>query len=216
MDFHVISSSSAGNAVVIEKNILVDAGVSFKQIEPFLPDIKLVLLTHQHSDHFRASTLRRMSLEKPLLRFGCGPFMVQHLVKARVAKTQIDILQPNMMYGYGICNVIPVEAYHDVPCYGFKIHFPYGKVFYMTDTGSMAGITAKDYALYFLECNYQDEELKARMDAKLSEGLYAYEQRTLKYHLSEKQANDWLYKNMGPKSEYVYLHQHVDRGRHEG
>ena len=144
MDFHIIGTGSTGNAVLIEKNILIDVGVSFKKIEPFLPDIKLVLLSHEHSDHFKVSTIRRMALEKPLLRFGCGPFLIKKLVGAGVAKTQIDVLEPRMMYGYGVCNVIPVEAYHDVPCYGFKLHYPSGKVFYMTDTGNMAGIIAKD------------------------------------------------------------------------
>ena len=65
IDFDIIATGSTGNAVIIEKNILVDAGVPYKKIEPFMKDLKLVLLTHAHSDHFKASTLRRMSLEKP-------------------------------------------------------------------------------------------------------------------------------------------------------
>ena len=215
MDFHIINSGSDGNSVVLEKNILIDAGVAYKKIEPFMGDLKLVLLTHEHLDHFKASTIRRMALEKPLLRFGCGPFLVQKLVKAGVAKQQIDVLQPRMMYGYGVCNIIPVEAHHDVPCYGYKIHYPHGKVFYMTDTGNMAGIIAKDYSLYLLEANYKETELKARMDEKIANGEYAYEQRSMRFHLSERQANDWLYKMMGRNSEYVFLHQHVDRGQDE-
>lgn len=212
IDFDIIATGSTGNAVIIEKNILVDAGVPYKKIEPFMKDLKLVLLTHAHSDHFKASTLRRMSLEKPMLRFGCGAFLAEKLTKAGVPKQQIDILAPNMLYGYGICNVIPVELAHDCPNYGYKIHFPQGKVFYATDTGSLSMVSARNYALYLVEANYKADELRERMDEKLSNGQYAYEQRAMKYHLSEEKANDWLYKNMGRDSEYVYLHCHVDRG----
>lgn len=215
MDYTVIATGSTGNAVIIEKSILIDVGVPYKKIEPYMGDIKLVLLTHQHSDHFRASTVRRMALEKPLLRFGCGPFLTPLLVKAGVPKQQIDVMQPKMLYGYGICNVIPVELVHDVENYGYKLHFEKGKVFYATDTGSLSMVSAKGYDLYLVESNYKKDELQARMDEKLANGQYAYEQRALKYHLSEEKVNDWLYKNMGKNSEYVYLHCHVDRGADE-
>ena len=208
IDVNIIASGSAGNAVIVQKNILIDCGVPFKALEPYMGDLKLVLLTHSHSDHFKASTIRRMSVEKPLLRFGCGPFLLETMRKIGVAVSQIDPLSPRMMYGYGICNVIPVELYHDVPNYGYKLHFPFGKVFYATDTSSLSGIVAKGYDLYMVENNYADDELRARMDEKLAAGVYPYEQRVLKYHLSEKKCNDWLYKNMGSNSEYIYMHQH--------
>lgn len=216
MEYRIIATGSTGNAVLIEKTVLVDVGVPYKKIQPYMRDIKLVLLTHQHSDHFKASTVRRMALEKPLLRFGCGPFLASHLVDAGVPKQQIDILQPRMLYGYGICNVIPVELLHDVPNYGYKLHFPNGKVFYATDMGSLSGISAKGYDLYLCEANYKKDELQARMDEKKESGLFAYEQRAMRYHLSEEKCNDWLYKNMGKNSEYVYLHCHVERGENEG
>lgn len=153
-----------------------------------------------------------MALEKPLLRFGCGPFMVKKLVGAGVSESQIDVLQPRMLYGYGICNVIPVELFHDVPNYGYKLHFNHGKAFYATDTGSLSGVVARDYDLYLVEANFKSDELKARMDAKIETGEFPYEKRAMKYHLSEEKCNDWLYRNMGRNSEYIYLHQHIDRG----
>ena len=152
-----------------------------------------------------------MALEKPLLRIGCGPFLVSKLLAAGISERQIDPLKPNVLYNYGICNVIPVELVHDVPNYGYKLHFPKGKAFYATDTGSLSGVVARDYDLYLVEANYKDEELKARMDAKLAAGEFPYEQRAMRYHLSEKKCNDWLYKNMGKNSEYIYLHRHVER-----
>lgn len=49
MEYEIISTGSKGNATVLNKSILIDCGVSFKKIEPYLYDLKAVLLTHIHS-----------------------------------------------------------------------------------------------------------------------------------------------------------------------
>lgn len=212
IEYDVLATGSTGNCVIINKQIMIDCGVPYKTVEPFMQNVKLVLLTHVHSDHFRPSTIRRMAHDKPRLRFGCGPWMVKKLACADVATSQIDILRDKIAYNYGICNVIPVPVVHDVENYAYKLHFPAGKVFYATDLGTLSGIVAKNYALYLIENNYKEDELRARMDEKIANGQYPYEQRVLKYHLSEKQCLDWLYANMDlGKSEYVFLHQHIDR-----
>jgi len=152
-----------------------------------------------------------MAHDKPLLRFGCGPWMVKPLVSSGVATSQIDILREKIAYNYGICNVIPFETFHDVENCGYKLHFPYGKVFYATDLGTTSGLHAKNYDLIMLESNYVEEELRARMDAKIANGEFPYERRAMRYHLSRAQCDDFIYQNAGPNTEYVYLHQHIDR-----
>ena len=64
MKYTVFSSGSAGNCSVLktnELNILIDAGISKKQIEECLnnvdltlSDIDYLLITHEHIDHIRA------------------------------------------------------------------------------------------------------------------------------------------------------------------
>lgn len=211
----VVATGSSGNFVVVQNKVAIDVGVSYKTVEPYMQDIRLVLLTHQHGDHFRASTVRRMALEKPRLVFGCGPFMAQLLDEAGVPKRQMVILRPNLLYDFGICNVIPVELEHDVPNYGYKLHFPAGKVFYATDTRSLRGVQARNYDLYLVEANFERDELQARMDAKVASGLYAYEQRVVRYHMSKEDCDDWLVRNAGPSSEFVYLHCHEVRNEGE-
>lgn len=207
----IVATGSSGNFIVLEKKIAIDAGVSYVKVEPYMEDLKLVLLTHRHGDHFKPSTVRRMALEKPRLLFGCGPFMVKSLLEAGVPKRQIQVLNPKMLYPYGICQVIPVELEHDVPNYGYKIHFPRCKVFCATDMATLNGIVARDYDLYLVEANYQKDEIKARMDAKEAEGVYAYEHRVVKYHMSKEDCDNWLVKNVGPNSEFMYLHCHEEK-----
>lgn len=210
--YNIISTGSKGNAVVINDAILVDCGVPYKWVESVVPKLKLVLLTHIHSDHFRPSTLRRIAEERPLLRFGCCRWLVSNLLAAGIPSRSIDVLKPGTMYGYGICNVIPVLLTHNVPNRGYKIHFPIGKVFYATDTNNLNGITARHYDLYMIEANYEDEEIKAKIAAKKAAGEYAYEVQAMHNHLSKSKCDNFIYRNIGPGGEYVYLHCHVDEG----
>lgn len=210
IDYAIVSTGSKGNAVVIEQSVLIDCGVSYKAIQPFARQLKIVLLTHVHSDHFNAPTIKRLAHERPMLRFACGRWLAKPLVDCGVSKSNIDILKTGTMYGYGICNVIPVPLNHDVPNCGYKLHFPKGKVFYATDTNDLHGITARAYDLYLIEANYIDEEIQQKIAEKKATGEYAYERRVLQYHLSKSKCDDFIYRNIGPNSEYVYLHCHED------
>ena len=61
MNYKIVSSCSTGNAVIIRDFVLVDCGVSFKRLEKYYKNLKLVLLTHRHSDHFKKETIKRLA-----------------------------------------------------------------------------------------------------------------------------------------------------------
>lgn len=90
--FEIISTGSQGNAVVINKIILVDCGVNFKALEPYYRALKLVLLTHIHSDHFNKTAIKLLARERPTLRFACGKWLVNDVIACGVAKANIDVL----------------------------------------------------------------------------------------------------------------------------
>ena len=211
IDYHVISTGSKGNAVLIHGIVLIDCGVPYKKIEPFLHQIKLILLTHIHGDHFKETTIRRIAAERPSIRFSCGRWLVDSLIKSGVPERQIDVLEMDYQYDYGVVTVIPVRLTHDVPNCGYKLHFCDGKVFYATDTNNLNGIVAKNYDLYLVESNYTDEEIQSRIDSKKENGQYAYEYNVLRNHLSKAKCDDFIYRNIGPNGMYVYLHEHEDK-----
>lgn len=208
VEYNIISSGSKGNAVVLERSVLIDCGVSYKQISPFTPELRLVLLTHAHGDHFKSSTVRALAESRPTLRFGCCEWMAKPLLDAGVLARQIDIYEPGDMYGYPGCKVCPVPLTHNVPNIGYKIHLQTGKVFYATDTGNLDGIRAPQYDLYLVEANYEDEEIQRRIVEKIESGKFPYEKRVLRDHLSKAQADEFIYQNIGPNGVYVYMHQH--------
>lgn len=211
MTFDVISTGSKGNAVLIENHILIDCGVLFKALRPHVGALRLVLLTHEHGDHFIASSVYRLHSDRPSLRFGCCEWMVGHLLAAGVSKRSIDVYDPGREYRYGNGLIIRPEAlFHNVPNCGYHIHIGGESLFYATDTGTLDGVTAKGYDLYLVEANHTKADIVARAEAKWARGEYAYEFKAAENHLSLEQTEDWLYQNMGPRSQYAFLHGHEE------
>ena len=213
MNYNIISSCSKGNATVIRDIILIDCGVSFKQLNKVYKDIKLVLLTHIHKDHFNRSTIKKLAKERPTLRFACCEWLLKPLLECGVNKRNIDILQIGTRYDYKLFKIIPIKLYHDVPQCGYRVLFDDYKIIYATDTRTLEGITAKNYDLYLIEGNYEDEELEERIREKQQVQQYCYEYRVKDTHLSKGQAVDFLLQNMGDNSEYVFMHEHIERDK---
>lgn len=209
MQYNIIATGSKGNAVILNDYILIDCGVSFKQLKDIYRDLKIVLLTHIHSDHFNKTTIRRLAKERPTLRFGCCDWLVSDLIDCNVQKRNIDVFEIGKVYDYQKFKISPIKLYHDVPQCGYRLFVGGEKAIYATDTAHLQGISAKSYDLYLIEANYEDEELQERIKAKQEAGQYCYEMNVSSRHLSKEQADAFLLENMGVHSQYVYLHQHM-------
>lgn len=212
MKYKIINSGSDGNGLVIEEKILIDCGITFKSLKEYYKNLKLVLLTHHHQDHFNKVTIKRLANERPTLRFGCGEWLVEDLLKCGVKEKNIDIFKLGKNYDYKNFSVEIVELYHDVPNCGYKLKYGKNKLIYATDTNQINHIKAKNYNYYFIEGNYEsDEELNKRKLEKINRGEYIYEDRVKYTHLSKVQATDWLMNNMGENSKYIFMHEHKER-----
>ena len=206
MNFKIIGSGSDGNAVVIEDAILIDCGVTFKSLKEYYKKLEIVLLTHIHSDHFNKATIKKLAGERPTLRFGCCEWLVKELVECGVNKKNIDVYEISKIYSYRYFKVIPVILYHDVSQCGYKLKINGNKLIYATDTNKIDHIKAKNYDYYFIEGNYEnEEELHNRSDNDY------YEKRVKETHLSKVKAMEWLLKNMGENSKYIFMHEHKER-----
>ena len=212
MDYEIISTGSHGNAVVLDQNILIDCGVPIKSLKNVYKDLKLVLLTHVHSDHFNKTTIRKLSEERPVLRFGCCEWLVNDLVRIGVPKKNIDVYEIGKLYDYKSFKISPFRLYHgNCPQCGYRVFIGDEKALYATDTAHMDGIKAKGYNLYMIESNYEDDELQERIKEKQESGQYCYELNVANRHMSKKQASEWLMENMSENSQYVFLHGHVEK-----
>lgn len=224
MNYDIIQTGSDGNATVIDDKILIDCGVAYKKLEHYIPELRLVLLTHEHSDHFRKSTVRRIAKERPALRWACRHWMVPALVEAGVDKRNIDVLSPDCWYtvcwdtfGENAVKISPFDTIHDAPNCGWRIwRGQQDSIFYATDLRSLGGIEAKGYGVYLLEANYREADLQDRLNEKLDAGEFAYETRAQFTHLSWEQAMEWLKENMAKYSVWVPMHQHKERETNDG
>lgn len=215
MTYDILATGSSGNAVVINGEILIDCGVPMKKLREsgYIKSLKLVLLTHEHGDHFNAATVRALHKERPALRWGCCEWMVPHLLEAGVDVRVIDLYQEGKAFHYGEIplSLIPVLLVHDVSNCGYRIFGGDSEnLFYATDTSTLDHIVAKDYDYYLIEGNHSESEIKSRIADKRARGEFAYEVRAAQNHLSQEQALDWLARNAGPNSRYVFLHQHKE------
>jgi conserved hypothetical protein len=200
----VISSGSEGNAVIYNNAIMVDCGVSLKALQEVKRSLKIVLLTHKHSDHLKIRTLQRLQAERPTLRVACGDFLLEELPCIK----NIDVLQVGKIYDYGAFKVSPVKLYHDVPNFGWRIFLPNGqKIFHATDTVHLEGISAKGYDLYAIEHNYCEEYIQEAIEEARANGEYTHAYGSIKTHLSIQQARAFIEANRKESSEVLELHK---------
>ena len=181
----VISSGSEGNAVIYDNAIMVDCGVSLKALQEVKRSLKIVLLTHKHSDHLKIRTLQRLQAERPTLRVACGNFLLEELPCIK----NIDVLQVGKIYDYEAFKVSPIKLYHDVPNFGWRIFLPNGqKIFHATDTAHLEGITAKGYDLYAIEHNYCEEYIQQAIEEARANGEYTHAYGNINTHMSVQQS----------------------------
>ena len=200
----VINSGSEGNAVIYNNAIMVDCGVSLKALQAVKRSLKIVLLTHKHSDHLKIRTLQRLQAERPTLRVACGDFLLEELPCIK----NIDVLQVGKIYDYGAFKVSPVKLYHDVPNFGWRIFLPNGqKIFHATDTVHLEGITAKGYDLYAIEHNYCEEYIQEAIEEARANGEYTHAYGNINTHLSIQQAMAFIEANRKESSEVLELHK---------
>lgn len=143
------------------------------------------------------------------------------MLDAGVDKRVIDILSPydgidDAQLYKGLAIIHPSFIPHDVPNCAWHIFNGKEHLFYATDTSTLDHIEAKNYDLYLIEANHTRAEIEARIAEKQARGEFAYEVRAAQNHLSQEQALDWLARNAGPDSRYVFLHQHKDKGEKDG
>lgn len=215
IDYNVVSSSSSGNCVIINHNIMIDCGLSYKVIEEYASKIELLIITHIHGDHFKKSTIQNLIKKKPKLHIICNEEIALQLKggnKYIVTNEGIgNVFNFELKTGDKI-DIQSFKLYHDVETYGFTLYITdlldnKTKIFYATDTATLEGISAKDCDLYFLETNYCEEKIMEQSKIKQSLGQYDDTQRVIDTHLSRQEAESFFVHNKKENSEMIPLHK---------
>lgn len=207
IEYKIISTGSKGNAILLGNGILLDCGVSFKTMKPYLKDIKLVFISHEHGDHL-AQSVKKIHELRPTVRFCVGLFLKDKLIDLGIKRSKIDVLKHNKSYNYGKFTIEPFVLFHDVKNYGCVINDKISneKILYAVDTSKIDHIKARNYNLYLIEGNYDEEKLEQNIKEDKENGVFCYGERVKETHLSIQQASEFLIGNMGLNSKYELIH----------
>lgn len=215
---NVIASGSKGNAIIYHKEILVDVGVAYIHIEPFLEDIKYILLTHRHTDHYNIATLTRISVNYPDIIILGHDEMITMIDEVGISN--IQELESNEWYQLNGYQIASFDLQHDVKNIGYRIFkelpdFKFHKTLHATDTFSLEGIEATDYDLYCVEFNHCEHLIEQAINDKVAKGVYAYEMNAKYNHMSDQRIKGWLKVNNTMDSPVIPLHISDSNGTKE-
>jgi len=217
-----LASGSNGNCYYIgnkEEALLIDAGLSFKQIlkrmamREFDPKkIKAIFITHEHGDHIRGARITGKKLDVPVY-MSRGTFTASYGTWKPIS--YIPVVN-NVPVEVGSFRIFPVLKNHDAaePT-SFRIEYRSFSIGVFTDIGlpcdNVRNHLRQCHAL-FLETNYDRQMLlsgaypyylKVRIDSEVG-------------HLSNIQAFELLRDNAHPKLKCVFLcHLSAENNRPE-
>lgn len=205
MEYKIIGSGSDGNSVFLFDRVLVDIGVPFAKIRDIYRKIQVVTFSHTHGDHLNMATLQKLISLRPGLRIAVGEHLEEQAIRSGCKN--IDILNPNIFYSYGDFQMSIFKTYHDVPSNGYRFIYQDKKVFFVTDTKTLEGLTAKEYSHFFIEMNYDEETVWDIIREKEANGLYAHQRGSINSHLSRQQAQEFFFANRRLDSVLIPLHE---------
>jgi len=207
MKYKVIQSGSKGNAIIYQDKVMVDCGVPYADIEEHLSEVKVILLTHEHKDHFNTSTIMKVAIKHPAIIFvGCDWIIKKLKAIGPMNCIEIELSKVWTHDSYKIL-VSPFQLYHDVPNCGWRINVDDKMIFHATDTSTLDGIVAKGYDLYAIEHNYDEEVIHQRIAEEAEKGIYSHGHGSINSHLSKQQAEAFIERNRKKDSQALKLHQ---------
>ena len=200
MDIKVIASGSSGNAYTIwdgKTRLLLDAGISFKRIQVGCgfrtSSIDACLVTHRHGDHAAA-------IPKLLQR---GMTVYSNADVAGIYPG-VQSVEARKEFHVGTLRILPFEAEHDVPCYGYQVASEETgeKLVYITDSAYVK-YTFSGLTHIMIEANYAQEIIIDNVrDERVPLSLAA---RVMETHMSIETLLDLLQANDMSKVRQIYL-----------
>jgi len=194
MTYNIISSNSIdGNCILFEDNLLLDIGVSFKKLtnEIDVSKIKYLLLTHEHSDHFNITAIRKLFVKNENLQIICCEWMEDMMP----FQERVHVVEIGKVYEFGDYKISPIKAYHDVPNCGYRIMLNDHKHFHITDTFCLDGISAKDYDSATIEANHEINKVNELIEEAKNNQEFTHLKGTKNSHLEVRKTLDFVKKN---------------------
>lgn len=151
MQIKTIATGSSGNCYLINNDLLIECGLSFKKMQSKvdISKVKTCLVSHEHADHAKSIVIleTKMDMYAPLSTIkkqGC------------VMTKRISDGQRIHSNGY---TIDVFKCYHDVETYGFVVTKGDERLLYASDTTDI-DVYYNNITHLMIECNYDYQMLK--------------------------------------------------------
>ena len=215
MKLCVLGSGSKGNVTYFESGdtkILIDCGLSFRQIQKRLSDNNLsietmagILITHEHTDHVAGIDvlLKRIETVCYLTEETYGALHPK--VKQNIKENQISFILPNESFMIDDVEILPISISHDAKdAVGYILKAEDKKIVYVTDIGYLPVKDIETFSnadIYVFESNYDITMLFT------SERPFYLKQRidSVKGHMSNNDSAYNMTKLVGENTKQIIL-----------
>lgn len=197
-EIEIISTGSKGNAVLIDNHILIDCGLSFKELKEYLSKTYKIFITHRHSDHLNLAVLRQIKKHFPYLiksiylNEDTYNFLLNKDFK-NFSEMNFNIIKNDDIIDFNILgvdyNTRVFNLYHDVENYGFVFTKNNKEtLLYATDTITMKDAPKELFDYILLEGNYDGDTLYETLMSEDSKVRYRASQNLRHLSLQEFEA----------------------------
>jgi phosphoribosyl 1,2-cyclic phosphodiesterase len=212
--FSILASGSSGNSIYVSTDttsLLIDAGVSGKQIQAAMSeiaasgsDLDAILVTHEHQDHIKGVGVVARKYQLPVYATeGTWAGMASHI--GDLPEDRRYIFAAEEILEFGDLQVQPFRIPHDSQePVGFCFYHEGVKLTLLTDIGYMSDRileTVQNSDAYILEANHDTEMLR------MGPYPWSLKRRILgdKGHLSNQSAGEALIELANDRLTDVYL-----------
>ena len=147
LELKCISTGSEANCYLLtngKETLIIDMGIKYPKLLMEIDDLDKIaggILSHEHTDHNAINGNQRTSdlLEQIGIRI--------------ISPKNAELYKK---YKLGSFEIIPIQCYHNVVCYGYVIRIDGQYVYFATDTFKMEKIKNIEIDHFIVECNYCD------------------------------------------------------------
>lgn len=224
-DVNIVGTGSSGNMIIIDKEIIIDVGLKYKDVKHLLENFTKIFITHRHADHLNISVLKNIINDKDKPR----PWKLKHALHTNqdVAEKIKSLHNSKFKFEVNPDNIFTtndkfdifigdtkytVETFlldHDVENQGFvftkEVDGEEYNLIFATDTRTLKHAPKRKYDYIVVEGNYDEDKLFDHMHSEdPDERRRAI--RNLR-HLSIQQYEDFVKRHAKPNSKVYQLHE---------
>lgn len=185
IDVRILATGSSGNCVLIDKSILVDAGITFKHFNEFdipLDTITCCIITHKHGDHMNKPFVRKLltsGIRVIMSEDSAADLQMEDKINVEecVEKKQIIFLHSDEVYQFNTSLHMTAhpQKHHDIVNYALVFENDGYRLLYSTDLDSLEPSDVGEGLIHLgmfdtilLEGNYDEPYLRAYIEYMIS------------------------------------------------